>query len=634
MKLLCGGFFARIFTSYDKIEKKANRSLFLGGLAGVPGGGKRSLSRSLLKCFDESLAVNLIRKLQKKLLACRLSIYGTYFMTLGIYTLVLLVVKAFSEKGAVDLSIFLSGQVWGGLLLILASVPLISSTGSLLELVAQSAFLRPILEDGAGIPEEKLEARQVSRGWEGYFVAVILAILTSALTYFVSPLTVVLVILALVAVALVFNFPEIGVVSTIFFAPLLGFFERAGTILAIIVMLSLISFVLKLIVGKRAIKIRVVDAVVILFSALVLAGGIITSGGEKSLASSLMYVILLSFYFLVVNLMNTKEWLERCVAAIAIPAGIVAAVGVFGYATVSMPLKWLDTGMFAEIGSRAVSTFDNPNMLATYLVLTSPFIWIYLVRKGTSASGRIIAIIGSAASVGCMVLTWSRGGWLGIIVAAAVFIVANYKYTLKYFLLAALSSPLWINLLPSNVTSRFASIGNVADSSTYYRLYTWKGTLRMLSEHYLGGIGVGESAFAHVYPLYAYVGTEVTAHSHNLFLQITVELGVAGLVLFLIAAFMISQRGFGCIKLNSENKGVACAVSAAIAGLTGALVHGVVDHIWYNYRVFFMFWVVAAVICAYANVYPKKMRVEALNQKESDQNKASLDVIFGNKNNA
>ena len=376
------------------------------------------------------------------------------------------------------------------------------------------------------------------------------------------------------------------------------------------------------------------DAVVILFSALVLAGGIITSGGEKSLASSLMYVILLSFYFLVVNLMNTKEWLERCVAAIAIPAGIVAAVGVFGYATVSMPLKWLDTGMFAEIGSRAVSTFDNPNMLATYLVLTSPFIWIYLVRKGTSASGRIIAIIGSAASVGCMVLTWSRGGWLGIIVAAAVFIVANYKYTLKYFLLAALSSPLWINLLPSNVTSRFASIGNVADSSTYYRLYTWKGTLRMLSEHYLGGIGVGESAFAHVYPLYAYVGTEVTAHSHNLFLQITVELGVAGLVLFLIAAFMISQRGFGCIKLNSENKGVACAVSAAIAGLTGALVHGVVDHIWYNYRVFFMFWVVAAVICAYANVYPKKMRVEALNQKESDQNKASLDVIFGNKNNA
>ena len=153
MKLLCGGFFARIFTSYDKIEKKANRSLFLGGLAGVPGGGKRSLSRSLLKCFDESLAVNLIRKLQKKLLACRLSIYGTYFMTLGIYTLVLLFVKEFSEGGAPDLSIFLSGQVWGGLLLILASIPLISSTGSLLELalswLSAWAFLQPSLSGHA-----------------------------------------------------------------------------------------------------------------------------------------------------------------------------------------------------------------------------------------------------------------------------------------------------------------------------------------------------------------------------------------------------------------------------------------------------------------------------------------------------
>ena len=58
------------------------------------------------------------------------------------------------------------------------------------------------------------------------------------------------------------------------------------------------------------------------------------------------------------------------------------------------------------------------------------------------------------------------------------------------------------------------------------------------------------------------------------------------------------------------------------------------DYIWYNYRVFFIFWVAAAFICACANVYAAKPRVSELNYKESDANMASLDVIFGNKNEA
>jgi putative inorganic carbon (HCO3(-)) transporter len=347
-----------------------------------------------------------------------------------------------------------------------------------------------------------------------------------------------------------------------------------------------------------------------------------------------MYTVLILGYFLVVNLMNTKEWLDRCIAAVAIPSGIIAAIGILGYATVSMPARWIDTEMFADIGSRAVSTFDNPNMLATYLLMTAPFIWIYLRRRNISASGRIIALVGGAASVACMVLTWSRGGWLGMITAALIFLLINYRYVLKYFIVAGLLSPAWIMLLPNNVISRFASIGNLADSSTYYRIYTWKGTLKLLAEHFVGGIGVGHSAFSQIYPLYAYVGTEITMHSHNLFLELAVEIGIMGLLIFLIIMFVISQRGFGCIKHHSSDRSVVTAVSASIAGIAGALVHGMVDHIWYNYRVFFMFWVVAAIACAFANVYPKRSREFEHYNKSTAETEASLDIIFGQKNEA
>ena len=138
---------------------------------------------------------------------------------------------------------------------------------------------------------------------------------------------------------------------------------------------------------------------------------------------------------------------------------------------------------------------------------------------------------------------------------------------------------------------------------------------------------MGESAFAQIYPLYSYVGTETTVHSHNLYLEIALELGIMGILVFAIIAFMIFQRGFECIKCNSEDKLTVLSVSAALSGLTAALVHGMFDHVWYNYRVFFMFWAVAAIVCAFANVYSRSESGSSENYAVGKE--ASLDIIFG-----
>ena len=94
---------------------------------------------------------------------------------------------------------------------------------------------------------------------------------------------------------------------------------------------------------------------------------------------------------------------------------------------------------------------------------------------------------------------------------------------------------------------RFTSIGNLADSSSYYRVYTWRGSLRAAKDYFWGGAGYGSSAYAEVYPQYAYAGIEAAEHSHNLFVQILFGLGVFGLliflaVLFLFAAVLFSTR--------------------------------------------------------------------------------------------
>ena len=216
---------------------------------------------------------------------------------------------------------------------------------------------------------------------------------------------------------------------------------------------------------------------------------------------------------------------------------------------------------------------------------------------------------------------------MGVIAAVVLFALINYKYSLKYILALLISAPVWGWLIPKNVTSRFMSIGNLSDSSTYYRLYTWKGSIKMLADYWLTGIGVGEAAFAQIYPLYSYVGIESTVHSHNVFLQIAIELGVPALILFLFVVFLLVQKGFWSIN-NTSDKCIKRFSSAAMCGLAAALVHGIVDHIWYNYRVFFMFWIVAAFLTLSADV----CRTEK--QKKNDrmftlrERSVSLDILF------
>ena len=266
-------------------------------------------------------------------------------------------------------------------------------------------------------------------------------------------------------------------------------------------------------------------------------------------------------------------------------------------------------------------------MLETYLILTAPLIWMGIFKQGTAVRSRMLYILGSILNMACILLTWSRGGWIGIIIAILVFSLINYKHTLKYLIVFLIASPIWIKLVPSTIAARFSSIGNLADSSTYYRLYTWKGSLKLLADYLWGGIGVGEAAFSQLYPLYSYVGTEATMHSHNLFLQIAIEIGIVGLSIFLISMFLTFQKGFSCMK--NADKGVKLFVSAAISGLCAALVHGMVDHIWYNYRVFFVFWVIVAMIGVAEAVASEEAR-KATGISERREKAVSLDIVFDN----
>ena len=101
-------------------------------------------------------------------------------------------------------------------------------------------------------------------------------------------------------------------------------------------------------------------------------------------------------------------------------------------------------------------------------------------------------------------------------------------------------------------------------------------------------------------------------------------------MIFLLALFCTVRLGFNGIKLF-KNDSSRFALSAGIAGLAAALVHGMVDYVWYNNRVFFMFWVIIALVCAYSRLAKYNVRYSESNKKETNVNSATLDIVFDEK---
>ena len=113
----------------------------------------------------------------------------------------------------------------------------------------------------------------------------------------------------------------------------------------------------------------------------------------------------------------------------------------------------------------------------------------------------------------------------------------------------------------------------------------------------MGGIGYGNAAYQSVYPQFAYAGMEAAEHSHSLFLQILIGLGIPGILSFFCILLFAVQMNFEYLK-HSNNERTKIFIIAAMCSVLGMLVMGLFDFVWYNYRIFFLFWAVLGFACA------------------------------------
>ncbi|ESA37252.1 bicarbonate family [Leptolyngbya sp. Heron Island J] len=272
---------------------------------------------------------------------------------------------------------------------------------------------------------------------------------------------------------------------------------------------------------------------------------------------------------------------------------------------------WVDPTTNLSGATRVYSYLGNPNLLAAYLMpAVAMSVSAFLVWPRWTP--KLLAAIAFFLNLACLVLSYSRGGWIGLLGLFFVLTILLVYWWSELFppfwkrwalplLLGVMAglvvfSALFVSPVRERVMTMFAWRG---DSSNNFRINVWEGAMDMVRARPVLGIGPGNEAFNKIYPLYQRPNyTALSAYS--IFLETLVEAGVIGFTAFLWMLGTTFYQGWQQLcRLRMDMDSQGYWLIGAIATCSGMLVHGLVDTVWYRPQVSTLWWLCMAIIASF-----------------------------------
>ncbi|MBI4591564.1 MAG: O-antigen ligase family protein [Candidatus Rokubacteria bacterium] len=194
-----------------------------------------------------------------------------------------------------------------------------------------------------------------------------------------------------------------------------------------------------------------------------------------------------------------------------------------------------------------------------------------------------------------LVVTYTRGAWLGVVVGAASLSL----FLRRLSVLAAIGAVLLLALLLLLATGTLGDrVRSLQDPTTLReRFYMWQSGLAMVREHPLTGVGVGQ--LRAVYPRYALgeAYKKTTSHVHNTPLQILAERGLLGLAAWLSIWVAFFVRGARLLRrIGPDQQRERGLVAGSLAAIIGFLVSGLFEYNFGDSEVLMVAYAVMAVL--------------------------------------
>jgi O-antigen ligase len=245
---------------------------------------------------------------------------------------------------------------------------------------------------------------------------------------------------------------------------------------------------------------------------------------------------------------------------------ILNALGRFGYPQGGV-IRYIEDN--PELGERAIGTWVDPNAYGGFLMMVAALAGVQILAEKPVTGRRWLALVLFVPLAGAVLLSQSRGAWVGL--AVAVAFVAFLRY--RWLLVAGTVAALVLFSLPfmQGALDRLVEGLTGQDLATQMRFGEYKDAFTLIGRYPLIGVGFTGTPDRDIY-----LGVSST------YLKLANSMGLTGLALFaliMLETFRYSLRRWRKLVARPE---LLPAWLGFAAGLVGVLVNGVVDHYYFN----------------------------------------------------
>ncbi len=236
----------------------------------------------------------------------------------------------------------------------------------------------------------------------------------------------------------------------------------------------------------------------------------------------------------------------------------------FSQSVITHPSWWVNVG--GKTFLRATSLFPDPHMFSFFLGMTLPLFIPLILKKR-----KVLRLYGLTAlwpygfmaliNLSALLLTFSRGGYLGLTVSGLWLLVLGLRHFNKKqkILLAFVSCVLFLGILfVPIVQNRLISIFDLSEGSIAGRIVIWQQAFSIWLKNFWLGVGVGNYSY-YLNPLYGY---RLPVYAHNTYLDIGIEMGIFALLAW-ISIFVYAIYKLSRVK-SQQSKVQSIALSASL----------------------------------------------------------------------
>lgn len=186
------------------------------------------------------------------------------------------------------------------------------------------------------------------------------------------------------------------------------------------------------------------------------------------------------------------------------------------------------TGFSDNTGTdgRLFGTFKHPNSFASFLIIIIAILTYRVFSTSTFRSDHSTKITLLTLTIVLLILTFSRGGWLALVIFFGIFTLIRAPKALLFSIVIGIA----LFFTSSTIHDRIEDIYNPpADSSIRWRFQQWQNAINAWQLSPIYGYGAGTEIAIHEKEQGFTAGNPYT---HNDLIKVLQETGVIGLILF------------------------------------------------------------------------------------------------------